>query len=330
MPEVQTAIIILHWRNVVLVQRAVESVVCCDGYGLGVGCVVVENGTKLPTPVKEEFMRKGVRVVSSDENLGFAGGANWGARQVHESEPEFLLFLNSDATLEGECVKILVQAMVSNPSLGACQPLVLGEGANDSDDDGDGIEAAALQIDWKRGRVGGPASGRPSRRSTNELLPSAFCHGGAMLIRAELFWRLDGFDESLFAYEEDVEIGVRVRKHGAQCACVPAARVRHADGGSVRTVAGGAISVFNYLRTRNRIIVAFRHADARDLPGFVWNYIVRESGRAFLGEVKAGWWRRAGYRFRGMWDGITYRGCIVDRGILRRLGLVETEKPGRG
>ena len=67
-------------------------------------------------------------------------------------------------------------------------------------------------------------------------------------------------DEKLFAYVEDVEWSLRIRRAGLAVVFVPDARVRHRGQGA----SGGPASVTNlYYDTRNTIVVAERY---RPLP----------------------------------------------------------------
>jgi GT2 family glycosyltransferase len=76
--------------------------------------------------------------------------------------------------------------------------------------------------------------------------------GGAMLIRRSLFEALGGFDEDLFMYCEDVDLGYRIRLAGGACRVIPDAVVDHI--GSAST--GGAGSDFaSFHGARNRIRV---------------------------------------------------------------------------
>lgn len=59
----------------------------------------------------------------------------------------------------------------------------------------------------------------------------AIC-GVSMFIRAELFSRIGGFDERYFAYYEDTDLSLQVRRRGFTCRYVPTSRLRHVHCGS--------------------------------------------------------------------------------------------------
>jgi GT2 family glycosyltransferase len=76
----------------------------------------------------------------------------------------------------------------------------------------------------------------------------------AALYRRDVLLEVSGFDESYFAYLEDVDLGFRLRLAGYRCLYVPDAVVRHV--GSATT--GGQHSDFSvYHGHRNLVIVYF-------------------------------------------------------------------------
>ena len=110
--------------------------------------------------------------------------------------------------------------------------------------------------------------------------------GGAMMIARELFLRLGGFDERLFCYCEDVDLGYRLRLVGEPTLLVPDAVVRHV--GSAST--GGARSDFAVFHgTRNRFWVFVKDTPAvlfwLTLPLHIAATVVLFARHATRGEV---------------------------------------------
>jgi GT2 family glycosyltransferase len=80
---------------------------------------------------------------------------------------------------------------------------------------------------------------------------------GAMLIPRAALERVGGFDESLFAYAEDVDWSLRARAAGLEIRVVPASVVYH----RVSAASGGASSPATlYYALRNGLVVAERYA----------------------------------------------------------------------
>ncbi|MEJ7605670.1 MAG: glycosyltransferase, partial [Bryobacteraceae bacterium] len=83
--------------------------------------------------------------------------------------------------------------------------------------------------------------------------------GCAALYRKSMLDEIGGFDEDLFAYGDDAELGLRARIAGWRCLYVPEAVVRHHHSSTL-----GLLSVRRLeLIERNRILLAVKHFPLR-------------------------------------------------------------------
>lgn len=176
--------------------------------------VVVDNGPGGPE-IDEAGGRDGVRVVAPGENVGFAAGSNFGARQA---SGEVLVFLNPDTVVAPGALQQLARAL-ENPELGIVMArlrlLDEPEKLNSA-----GLQVHVTGIGWAGG-YGEPADSIVEQREVPA--PS----GTAMAMRAEVFRELGGFAEELFMYLEDLELGWRARLAGYRVIVDPAADVFH-------------------------------------------------------------------------------------------------------
>jgi GT2 family glycosyltransferase len=114
--------------------------------------------------------------------------------------------------------------------------------------------------------------------------------GAAMLIDRELFLAMGGFDERLFCYCEDVDLGYRLRLVGEPTLVVPDAVVRHE--GSAST--GGPRSEFAMFHgARNRLWVYVKDTPPAllwlSLPFHLATTMLLFARHATRGELKAPW-----------------------------------------
>lgn len=196
---------------------------CLDalrGQGL-LETIVVDNGSSADE-VAWLSGRADVRLVRLGSNEGFAGPANRGVREAAREGrpgPDALLVLNNDCVLEPGYVASCRDALRADPGLAAVQGVVL-DGAGERVD-GCGIawsaRAQAVQIGW--GKTPPAANAAP--------FPVPGISATAALYRRDVFLSLDGFEESFFAYYEDVDLSLRLARAGWRFACVPGARARH-------------------------------------------------------------------------------------------------------
>ena len=224
--------------------------------------IVVDNGGDVEP-------RAGMTVLTPGENLGFAGGCNFGARGA---TGDALVFLNPDTVVAPGALEELVRPL-EDPTIGIVtarlrlldQPELLNSAGN---------EVHVTGISWA-GRYGEPAE------TVAELRDVAFPTGAAMAIRRELFEELGGFTEELFMYTEDLELGWRVRLRGLRVVVNPAADVYH-------EYEFGRNPGKEYLLERNRLVFVLSAYSPRLL--FLLAPVLASTEAAMLVlAVKEGW-----------------------------------------
>lgn len=177
--------------------------------------IVVDNGSSDGTEeVVAAFPR--ARLVRSERNLGFAGGANLG---IQAAEGELIATLNDDAEPEPEWLAELVRAAERSARVGMVASKMLFLDRPDViDSTGFCLDRAGIAWDRRGGeRDDGPEPPAPL------LGPCA----GAALYRRTMLDDVGPFDADFFLYLEDVDLAWRARLAGWDCAYAPGARVYH-------------------------------------------------------------------------------------------------------
>ncbi len=190
--------------------------------------MVVDNasGDGTASLVKREFPQ--VLLREERENIGFARGCN---RVLQLPPPRYILFLNPDALVERGAVDLMVSLLEEREEVG-----IVGGGLWGYD--------GRLQPTYRRfptygnlfftkkNIIGSLLGRRPKPRERAREVDSVA--GAFMLIRGELFHRLQGFDERFFMYVEDVDLCYRAQGMGMKIFYLPQARARHFWGASTR------------------------------------------------------------------------------------------------
>jgi len=162
----------------------------------------------------------GVRFLRNAENLGFLRNCNAGARAARGST---ILLLNNDTSVEPGWLDALHEVLDADPQAGLV-------GAKLLDPRGRLQEAGGIVwrdgSGWNFGR-----GGDPSASEFDYLKEVDYCSGACLLIPADLWRRLGGFDDRYApAYYEDTDLAFAVRAAGRKVIYQPRAAVVHLEG----------------------------------------------------------------------------------------------------
>jgi len=183
--------------------------------------ILVDNASPDDSLARVEEQVEGATVVRNTTNTGFGPASNQGAALARGRT---LCFLNSDALVEPGWLPPLLETL-AEPGVGAAVPLFLNENGT--------VQEAGSVVDsiGHAHAVGGDGDPRDFRyRFRREVdFGSAAC----MLVPAELFFELGGFDE-LFApaYFEDTDLCFKLHERGLKTIFEPRSRVVHIRHGS--------------------------------------------------------------------------------------------------
>jgi len=210
-----------------------QSVECVLSDPLVDELVVVDNGsTRLEAARLKRLADadRRVRVIQGQGNVGFARGANLGARAALG---EVLVFLNPDAFLQPGCIAELARAIEDRPV-----PCLVGGRVLNSDRTeqrgarrGDITPVSAL-LSLSRLATAIPALRRyevhwESEAAPEDVIAVPTISGACFCMRREDFDAVQGFDEGYFLHVEDVDLCWRVRQSGGDVLFQPKAEVIH-------------------------------------------------------------------------------------------------------
>ena len=177
-----------------------------------------------------------VRWITATGNSGFGGGMNLGAAAT---DAELLLICNPDIELQPGALECLRTRLLSNKRAGVVGPALI-------DETGQVRQSArsfpSVRSSWQQAFLGvlRPSGGRSSKyRARNWKRAEAgvvdWVTGACMLVRAEAFRQIGGFDDSYFLYVEEVDFCWRLHRAGWEVLYEPRATVTHT--GAVSTSA---------------------------------------------------------------------------------------------
>jgi GT2 family glycosyltransferase len=199
------------------------------------------------------------RVIELGSNVGFGRANNAALREV--SEPVTVL-LNPDVELLDRSLAGLAAELRRGPDR-ILAPLVLlpGGARQDSAQREPGAAALLISALVPPSALPGPLARVVDPWRSDRPRRVGWAVGCCLAARTETLRRLGPFDERIFLYGEDLELGLRAADEGVETWFWPAARVLHRRAHSTERAFGG--EAFELLARQRRQVVALRRGRLR-------------------------------------------------------------------
>jgi GT2 family glycosyltransferase len=250
------AIVILNWNGRNFLEKFLPSVVASTYKNLQI--VVADNASAddSVTFIKEHYPQ--IRLVVNYRNYGFAEGYNKALEQV---SADYYVLLNSDVEVKSDWIEPVIELMESDALIAACQPKILSYNNKDM------FEYAGAAGGWIdsfgypfcRGRVFDTCEKDNGQYDNAQQV--FWASGAALFVKAEVFQQLNGFDESFFAHQEEIDLCWRMQLAGYKVYVEPQSSVYHVGGGSLPT--GSEQKV--YLNFRNNLVMMYKNLPGQEL-----------------------------------------------------------------
>ena len=217
--------------------------------------VVADSGSTDDTVAVARAWLGGARVLELD-NVGYGVAANAG---VAVADTPACVVLNPDVELvDASLAALAAEALRPGAPERLLAPLVhRPDGSREDSVHGEPVSAlAALTALVPPGALPGPLRRRAQPWRTDEPRRVAWAVGCCVGGRTETLRRLGPFEERIFLYGEDLELGLRAADEGVATWWWPAARIVHHQAHSSRKAFGG--EPFELLAAQRRAVIARR------------------------------------------------------------------------
>jgi GT2 family glycosyltransferase len=221
------AVVILNYNGAAFLRKFLPSVL---QHSKGYQVVVADNASTDSSVaiLQNEFPE--VALILLSQNLGFAGGYNEALKQV---QANYYLLLNSDVEVAAGWLEPMLTFMAANPAVAACQPKIR---AYHQPDFFEYAGASGGFLDWLgypfcRGRLFDTLE--KDHGQYDIARPIFWATGACMLVKAEVFRELGGFDADFFAHMEEIDLCWRMHAAGYEVWVVPQSVVYHVGGGTL-------------------------------------------------------------------------------------------------
>jgi len=200
--------------------------------------IVVDNASRDSSAEMVRHRHPSVKLVVNRSNVGFASANNQASRLA---EGHYLLFLNPDTVILESAIDRLAAFLDAHPGVGVCGPCHL-------DADGRPVSSAfrfptfwnsfwhsmymtpLRPIAVRRGQARRYALDGEHVQDVDSV------QGSGLMIRAQLFREIQGFDEHFFMYNEEIDLCYRVHRAYQRVTYIPWVTILHYGGASVRSV----------------------------------------------------------------------------------------------
>jgi len=203
-----------------------------------------------------------VKIISLDNNYGFAGAYNRGFAAMPE---DYYLMLNSDVEVPSNFIEPLLQMMEGDKNIAVCQPKLLSLLQPHMLEHGG---AAGGMIDFLgypfcRGRIFDKSEEDFGQYNTSAQI--FWATGACCLIRRQAYWKVNGMYEFFFMHSEEIDMCWRLISEGYQIIYCPKSHIYHLGGGSLAYKSPRK----TYLNFRNNIIMCFRNS-----PWYILTWLI--------------------------------------------------------
>lgn len=323
----KVAIVILNWNGqhflerflTLLIERTPEP---------WARIYVADNGS---TDNSVDWMKKhfpDIPLLQFEKNTGYTGGYNKALGQI---EAQYYVLLNSDVEVTPGWLPPLTGHMDLNPGCGVCMPKILSWAHPDQFEYAGACGGFIDRFGFPfcRGRI--LTAIEQDQGQYDQTVSVFWASGTCMVVRADLFHGLNGFDDHFFAHMEEIDFCWRSRWAGWDIQVVPSSAILHVGGGTLPNDSPHKL----YLNYRNNLLMMYKNlSDAERFPVLAIRLMMDHlSGIAYLFQGKWNFalsvakahlhfWKMRKLMVRGrrekkpVLDGVMYRGSIVVRFFL--------------
>ncbi|MDX1651138.1 MAG: glycosyltransferase family 2 protein [Brumimicrobium sp.] len=304
MSESRTAIVILNWNGKSYLEQFLPKLI---EYSPGHEVIVADNCS---TDDSVPFLRRqfpDTRLITNEINGGFARGYN-DALKVIQGEFDYYVLINSDVEVTENWLDPLLIFMRERKGAAGVQPKVR---AFHNKDYFEHAGASGGFIDknyypFCRGRIFDHLE--RDEGQYDQAKEIFWTTGACMLIKANVFHELNGFDEDFFAHMEEIDLCWRAKKKNHSFYVEPKSLVYHVGGGTLNYENPGK----TFLNFRNNLFMI--HKNHRG------NLFFKMTKRLFLDGLAA-FKYLIGFKFKHF--GAVFRAHMA---YYRKLGTLNTKR----
>lgn len=257
----KVAIIIVNWKKYNMTANCIESVIKCNYPNYEI--ILVDNESDA-SKVSIFKSRKNVKTILNSKNEGFSKANNQAIEYALKNNFDYILLLNNDTVIKSNLIDILIKTLQAK-KVYAVQPLILNHKRKK-------IWSGGGKINYFFGTFSS------SKKLCNSFKLIEWFTGCCCLFDSKLFIDIGKFDERFFAYYEDVDFSLRMKKNGYKIGFTPQTELIHMESASSKLERGkeGVLNPYvHYLNIKNHVFVLRKHSKIFNPIGSVFYQIFK-------------------------------------------------------
>lgn len=224
----KTAIVILNWNGEQLLEQFLPSIV---SFSAEIAEVYVADNASTDNSIA--FVKKNfpsVTIIQNKENGGYAQGYNDALKEI---DADILCLINSDVEVTQHWIPPVLDVFEKYPNTAIIQPKILDH-KQKTHFEYAGAGGGFIDLfgyPYCRGRVFNALE--EDKGQFNDTTDIFWASGACFFIRADVFKKLQGFDEDYFAHQEEIDLCWRVQNEGYTIKYAGASTVYHVGGATL-------------------------------------------------------------------------------------------------
>lgn len=224
----KVAIVILNWNGKSLLKQFLPTMIT---YSKDVADIYIADNASTDDSVsyvKNNFTD--VKIINNHDNGGYAKGYNDALRNI---SADIYALVNSDIEVTKNWLQPIISQFINEPNTAAIQPKIL-DFKNKSRFEYAGAGGGFIDkhgYPFCRGRLFETLE--EDIEQYNDVTDIFWASGACFFIRKNVFNELNGFDESFFAHQEEIDLCWRVQNAGYKIQYLGASTVFHVGGATL-------------------------------------------------------------------------------------------------
>lgn len=274
------AIVILNWNGKELLEKFLPSIQKYSNLP-NVTIVVADNASTDDSIHFIQHNYPSVKIVQNAENGGYAKGYNDALQHINA---DVYALVNSDIEVTEGWLNTILTAFENEPNTAIIQPKIL-DYKNKTKFEYAGAAGGFIDkygYPYCRGRIF--SNLETDTKQYNDITEIFWASGACFFIRATVFHELQGFDETYFAHQEEIDLCWRAKNLNYSIKYVGLATVFHVGGATLNEEDPKK----TYLNFRNSLFSIIKNAPKNKLILIIFTRLILDglAGIKFLFELR--------------------------------------------